>query len=32
MFEVRKQFIQEQVEFGNLTQEQDDRRITWVKE
>lgn len=32
MFEVRKQVIQKQVEFGNLTQEQADQRIAWMKE
>ncbi|MEN6414002.1 MAG: DUF2680 domain-containing protein [Veillonellales bacterium] len=32
MFEVKKQVIQKQVEFGNLTQEQADQRIAWMKE
>lgn len=32
MFEVRKQVIQKQVEFGNLTQEQAEQRIAWMKE
>lgn len=32
MFEVRKQVIQKQVEFGNLTQEQADQRIVWMQE
>lgn len=32
MFEVRKQVIQKQVEFGNLTQEQANERIAWMQE
>jgi hypothetical protein len=32
MVEVRKQVIQKQVEFGNLTQEQADQRIAWMQE
>jgi|GEM_PF-968975 len=32
MFEVQKQVIQKQVEFGNLTQEQADQRITRMNE
>ncbi len=32
MFETKKNIIQKQVEFGNLTQEQADQRITWMKE
>lgn len=32
MFEVRKQMIQKQVEFGNLTQEQADQRITRMQQ
>lgn len=32
MFSTQKQIIQKQVEFGNLTQEQADQRIAWMKE
>jgi hypothetical protein len=32
MSEVRKQIIQKQVEFGNLTQEQADQRMSWMQE
>jgi hypothetical protein len=32
MVEVRKQIIQKQVEFGNLTQEQADQRIAWMQQ
>lgn len=32
MFEVRKQMLQKQVEFGNLTQEQADQRITRMQQ
>lgn len=32
MFEVQKQMVQKQVEFGNLTQEQADQHIGWMQE
>ena len=32
MVEVRKQVIQKQVKFGNLTQEQADQHIAWMQE
>ncbi|MDR3560244.1 MAG: DUF2680 domain-containing protein [Negativicutes bacterium] len=32
MVEVQKQVIQKQVKFGNLTQEQADQRIAWMKD
>jgi hypothetical protein len=32
MFDVQKQVIQKQVEFGNLTQEQANQRIDWMKQ
>jgi len=32
MLEVRKQIVQKQVAFGNLTQEQADQRIAWMQE
>jgi len=32
MVEIRKQIIQKQVSFGNLTQEQADQRIAWMQQ
>ena len=32
MAEIRKQIIQKQVSFGNLTQEQADQRIAWMQQ
>lgn len=32
MFEVRKQMIQKQVSFGNMTQEEANQRIAWMQE
>lgn len=32
MLGIQKQMIQKQVEFGNLTQEQANQRIAWMKE
>lgn len=32
MLELRKQMLAKQVQWGNLTQEEADQRITWMKE